>query len=49
MAIRDRGKKKWHGAFFMPEQVKMLRELWRDTQRIVKPIEETQYSYRIIT
>jgi hypothetical protein len=38
MAIRDRGKKKWHGAFFMPEQVKMQRDFWRDINRISKPI-----------
>ncbi|WP_257009460.1 YolD-like family protein [Bacillus sp. 7884-1] len=38
LAIRDRGVKKWQGAFFMPEQVKMQRELWRDTQRFAKPI-----------
>lgn len=29
---------KWQGAFFMPEQVKALHELWRDAQRQRKPI-----------
>jgi hypothetical protein len=38
MAIRDRGKIKWQGAFFMPEQVKMQRELWQDKKREAKPI-----------
>ncbi|MEH6992912.1 YolD-like family protein [Neobacillus drentensis] len=38
MAIRDRGVKKWQGAFFMPEQAKMHREIWRDDQRQAKPI-----------
>jgi hypothetical protein len=38
MSIRDRGKIKWQGAFFMPEQVKMQRDLWRDSQRQAKPL-----------
>ncbi|MEH7014817.1 hypothetical protein V7087_29120 [Neobacillus niacini] len=38
MTIRDRGKLKWQGAFFMPEQVKMHRDLWRDQQRTQKPL-----------
>ncbi|SEM74004.1 YolD-like protein [Mesobacillus persicus] len=38
IALRDRGKMKWKGAFFMPEQVKAQHELWRDTQRQIKPI-----------
>lgn len=38
LVIRDRGKMKWQGAFFMPEQVKAHQELWRDTQRQIKPI-----------
>lgn len=38
MAIRDRGKLKWQGAFFMPEHVKMLREIERDMQRMQKPL-----------
>jgi hypothetical protein len=38
MAIRDRGVKKWQGAFFMPEQAKMHREVWRDDQRQAKPV-----------
>jgi hypothetical protein len=36
--IRDRGKKKWQSAFFMPEHVKMLRELRSDYQKTSKPI-----------
>ncbi|MFD5851125.1 YolD-like family protein [Cytobacillus pseudoceanisediminis] len=38
MAIRDRGKMKWQGAFFMPEHVKMLREIERDMRRMQKPL-----------
>jgi hypothetical protein len=38
MAIRDRGKIKWQGAFFMPEQVKMQGDLWQDMKREAKPI-----------
>jgi hypothetical protein len=38
MAIRDRGKIKWQGAFFMPEQVKMQRDLWHDMKREAKPV-----------
>jgi hypothetical protein len=36
--IRDRGKIKWQGAFFMPEHVKMLREIRREDLKIAKPI-----------
>lgn len=38
IAIRDRGKKKWASAFFIPEHVKMLREIERDMMRTQKPI-----------
>lgn len=38
MAIRDRGKMKWQGAFFMPEHVKMLREIERDMMRMQMPL-----------
>lgn len=38
MVIRDRGKMKWQGAFFMPEHVKMLREIERDMMRMQKPL-----------
>jgi hypothetical protein len=38
MTIRDRGMVKWQAAFQLPELVKSYRELWRDTERIVKPI-----------
>jgi hypothetical protein len=37
MTIRDRGKMKWHGAFFMPEHVKMLGNLRTDYYRTEKP------------
>jgi hypothetical protein len=37
MTIRDRGKMKWHGAFFMPEHVKMLGNLRNDYYRTEKP------------
>ena len=38
MAIRDRGKKKWQFAFGMPELIKGHRDMWRDSERIAKPI-----------
>ncbi|MDR7001427.1 YolD-like family protein [Neobacillus niacini] len=38
MTIRDRGMKKWQFAFGMPELIKGQRDLWRDQERIVKPI-----------
>lgn len=38
MAIRDRGKKKWQFAFGMPELIKRQRDMWHDSDRIVKPI-----------
>lgn len=38
MAIRDRGKKKWQTAFAVPELIKAQRDLWRDSERILKPI-----------
>lgn len=34
--IKDRGIKKYHG-FFMPEQIKMLRELGNDYQKLPRP------------
>lgn len=37
MTIRDRGKMKWHGAFFMPEHVKLLGNLRTDYLRTDKP------------
>jgi hypothetical protein len=44
MTIRDRGKKKWQGAFFMPEHVKMLHHLGTDYYRTAKPqLDESQY------
>ena len=38
MKIRDRGKIKWAAAYLQPEQAKMQRDFWRDTERIRKPI-----------
>lgn len=34
--IRDRGKKKWHG-FFMPENIKMMKDLWYDDTKTPRP------------
>lgn len=33
---KDRGMKKWKG-FFMPENIKMLKDLWLDDQRTSRP------------
>lgn len=38
MEIKDRGKKKWQFAFGMPELIKAQRDIWRDQERIAKPI-----------
>jgi hypothetical protein len=38
MAIRDRGKIKWGSAFFMPEHMKMLKELKSDYHKQLKPM-----------
>jgi hypothetical protein len=38
MSIKDRGKIKWQGAFFMPEHVKMLSSLRNDYYKQDKPI-----------
>lgn len=35
--IRDRGKMKWQGAFFMPEHVKMLKQISYDDKKQKKP------------
>jgi hypothetical protein len=52
MAIRDRGKIKWAAAYLQPEQAKMQRDLWLDTEQIRKPsIDEHQaeeFDLRII-
>jgi hypothetical protein len=37
MSIKDRGKMKWQGAFFMPEHIKMLGNLRTDYYRTDKP------------
>ncbi|MED4228666.1 hypothetical protein [Neobacillus cucumis] len=36
--IRDRGKMKWQFAFGMPALIKSQRDLWRDTERMAKPL-----------
>ncbi|MGZ4159323.1 MAG: YolD-like family protein [Neobacillus sp.] len=38
MANRDRGMKKWQFAFGMPEQIKMIRDYWKDQERQPKPL-----------
>lgn len=38
MAIRDRGKKKWMPASFMPEGFAMTRAMYKDQERQAKPI-----------
>jgi len=38
MRIKDRGKKKWQGAFFMTEHIGMLTDLKKDYYRQSKPI-----------
>lgn len=35
--IRDRGKMKWQSAFFMPEHVKMLKDIEVDANKTSKP------------
>lgn len=42
MAIRDRGKIKWASAYLQPEQAKMQKDYWFDTERIRKPIIDEQ-------
>jgi YolD-like protein len=36
MNKNDRGLKKWHG-FFMPESIKMLKDLWQDDHKTPRP------------
>jgi hypothetical protein len=39
---RDRGMKKWNG-FFMPESIKMLKDLWQDDHKTLRPhLDETK-------
>lgn len=38
MSIKDRGKMKWAGAFFMPEHVKLLKEFKSDYHKELKPL-----------
>jgi hypothetical protein len=33
---KDRGMKKWNG-FFMPETIKMLKDLWEDDHKTPRP------------
>jgi hypothetical protein len=33
---KDRGMKKWNG-FFMPETIKMLKDLWEDDHKTSRP------------
>jgi hypothetical protein len=40
--IHDRGKMKWQGAFFMPEHIKLLKELKEDGNKQKKPIVDEQ-------
>lgn len=40
--IRDRGKLKWQGAFFMPEHVAMIRRQAVEDQKISKPLLDEQ-------
>ncbi|MDQ0268676.1 YolD-like family protein [Cytobacillus purgationiresistens] len=35
--IRDRGKMKWQGAFFMPEHVKLLSDIQTNSNKQAKP------------
>ncbi|MCM2535011.1 YolD-like family protein [Neobacillus pocheonensis] len=51
MANRDRGVKKWQFAFGMPEQLKMMREYWKDQERQPKSLidvyEFEEFDHRI--
>lgn len=51
MSIRDCGKKKWQFAFGMPGLIKAQRDLWRDSERVEKPIidvyELEEFDHRI--
>lgn len=38
MAIRDRGKLKWQPASFLPLAFEMQREMFKDQERMAKPI-----------
>ncbi|MED1469276.1 YolD-like family protein [Bacillus salipaludis] len=52
MAIHDRGMKKWQFAFGHPELIKGQRDLWRDQERLAKPIvdpyELEEFDQRIV-
>ena len=42
--IRDRGKLKWQSAFFMPEHVKLLKNLYSNANKQRKPqLDEQEY------
>jgi hypothetical protein len=36
--LKDRGKIKWRGAFFMPEHVKMLKQAQIEDQKVPRPL-----------
>jgi hypothetical protein len=52
MTRRNRGKIKWAAAYLQPEQAKMQRDFWLDTERLMKPIinehEAEEFDLRII-
>lgn len=42
--ISDRGKMKWQSAFFMPEHVKLLKQITHDDRKQQKPqVDEQKY------
>lgn len=42
--IRDRGKIKWQPAHFMPEQTKMLKDMYSDDRKLKRPqLDEQKY------
>lgn len=44
MMIRDRGKVKWQSAFFIPQHVKMLKQITIDDNKQKKPeLDEQEY------
>jgi len=51
MAIRDRGKLKWQPASFLPLAFEMQREMFKDQERLGKPIldeyEKEEFDKRI--
>jgi hypothetical protein len=45
--VYDRGKKKWQPAFFMPEHVKLLKQIPKEDTRQKKPELDEQKLYEI--